>query len=66
MNKQEMIKSFQRETGSLFITRKQLAKVMGYKDAHSVDRYLAGLEKVERKYFIPEVIEEITRRTQNE
>lgn len=56
MEKQEMIKLFRTETGSLFITRQELSKVMGYADPHNVDRYLCGLEKVEKKYFIPDVV----------
>lgn len=58
MDKQDMIKRFQKETGSLFITRTELATVMGYKDDHSVDWAIAGLERVEKgkRYYIPDVI----------
>lgn len=62
MDKKEMVQSFRKETGSLFITRIELAGVMGYKDAHCVDKYLSGLERVEKKYFIPDVVESIKRR----
>lgn len=56
MEKKQMIDLMRSETGSLFITRSELARVMGYKDAHCVDRYLNGLERVEKKYFIPDVV----------
>lgn len=62
MNRQELIKEFKTLNGSLFITRNELAGVMGYKDAHCVDKYLSGLERVEKKYFIPDVVESIKRR----
>jgi len=58
--KQEMIAEMKKSTdGASFIDRKQLAKHMGFKDAHSVDIYLAPLRKTKNKYFIPEVVEQI-------
>ena len=56
MEKQEMIRYMKAEIKSLFITRQELADVMGYKDPHSVDRYLYGLEKADKRYFIPDVV----------
>lgn len=62
MEKQELIRQMKMSTKTLFITRQELAEVMGYKDAHCVDKYLSGLERVEKKYFIPDVVESIKRR----
>lgn len=63
MDKQDMIKRFQKETGSLFITRSKLAALMDYKDPHSVDWAISGLERVEKgkRYYIPDVVERIKR-----
>ena len=58
MNKQEIVRTFRSITGAVFITRKQLADLMGMKDPHGVDRYLKGLERIDNKYyFIPDVAE---------
>lgn len=59
MNKTELTKSMQTFTGSSFITRLQLAKFMGYKRPASVDRYLYKLERIDKKYFIPDVAAEL-------
>lgn len=56
MDKQEMIRHMKTKNNSLFITRQELAEIMGYKDPHSVDRYLRGLERIDRRYFIPDVV----------
>lgn len=61
MNKQDMIKRFRQEAGSLFVTRGQLACIMGYRDPHSVEPLLVGLERVTKGklYYIPDVVERI-------
>lgn len=59
MDKQEMIRYMKVENKSLFITRQELADIMGYKDPHCVDRYLYGLEKADHRYFIPDVVASI-------
>lgn len=56
MDKQEMIRYMKAKNNSLFITRQELAEIMGYKNPHSVDRYLRGLERIDRRYFIPDVV----------
>lgn len=58
MNKQEIVRTFRSITGAVFITRKQLANLMGMKDPHRVDRFLKGLDRIDRKYYyIPDVVE---------
>ena len=37
------------------VSRQQLANFMGYKDPHSVDKYLKGLNKIENKYFAADI-----------
>ena len=74
MDKQEMIRRMsQHVKASLsedgenikgvpqFITRMQLAEYMGYKDPPSVDKFLSGLERIAKLYFIPDVVEKIKR-----
>lgn len=46
MEKQELIRQMKMSTKTLFITRQELAEVMGYKDPHCVDKYLNGIEQV--------------------
>lgn len=59
MNKAELTKAMQVHTGCSFITRIQLAGFMGYKNPASVAKYLYPLERVDKKYFIPDVVEQI-------
>lgn len=61
MTKSELIKDMKAFTNAGFITRKQLSDYMGKKDPHYVDKYLDGLEKVGRNYFIPDVAESLKR-----
>ena len=56
MTKTELTKSMQAYTGSSFITRIQLAGYMGYKNPSSVAKHLHGLERIDKKYFIPDVV----------
>ena len=63
MNKQDIVKAFKAATGAAFITRGQLAKLMGMKDPHRVDRYLRGLDRIDKKYYyIPDVVEALIER----
>ena len=39
-------KAFETACGGAFVTRKKLADVLGFKDPHSVDKYLRGLERL--------------------
>lgn len=55
MERQELIRQMKMSTKTLFITRQELAEVMGYKDPHNVDKYLNGLEQVGKRYFIPDI-----------
>ena len=57
--KTEIVNDMKRFAGASFITRKQLADYMGFKDPHSVDVFLAPLQQTKHRYFIPEVVERI-------
>lgn len=58
MNKAEIVKDIKEFTGSGLITRKQLSDYCGKKDPHGVDRYLQGLNPIDKKYyFIPDVVD---------
>ena len=58
MNAKKIETDIKQFVGGGFITRQQLARYMGRRDPHSVDRYLVDLERVNGKYyFIPDVAE---------
>lgn len=59
MTKTEITNAIRITHKSGLITRKQLADAMGYKDAHSVDKYLKGLRKIGKKYSVYDVSERI-------
>lgn len=45
-----------------FTTRKRVAEYLGYKDPHSVDRFLRGLERVAgTRYMSADVYERIVK-----
>lgn len=53
MNKTELKNELQKYVnGSGFIQKCQLAQFMGYKDPNTVNKYLAGLEKVGRGFYL--------------
>ncbi len=60
MTKSDVVKALRRTSGSEFISRKELASALGYRDSHSVDKYLVGLAKVGRRYYIEDVAERVT------
>ena len=55
MNKREIINSMEKYTKASFITRKQLAEFLGRKSQYHVDKYLVGLDRIDKMYFIPDV-----------
>ena len=52
-------KAFEKACGGAFTTRKRVADALGYKDPHSVDKYLRGLTKYGGRYFTEEVYDRI-------
>ncbi|MGN0715546.1 MAG: hypothetical protein ACI4WY_05600 [Anaerovoracaceae bacterium] len=59
MTKKELTKSMQDFTGCSFITKAQLMTFMGYKSPNSVTKYLHPLQRVDKRYYIPDVAEEV-------
>lgn len=60
MNKSDLAKSMRQFVQAEFVTRGELAKFLGYKDPHNVDRYIRDLQRVAgTRYYIPEVAESI-------
>lgn len=55
MNKTELIKDMKSYTGSGFITRSKLAGYMGKTNPRHIDKFLEGLDRVGKNYFIPDV-----------
>lgn len=55
----ELVRALEKYSGGFFIERKQLAEFMGYSDPHSVDKYLFGLKRNGRRYFIKDVANQI-------
>lgn len=56
MTKSEIVKDMKSFTGSAFINRADFARYLGM-NPKNADRYLNGLEKIGRLYFIPDVAE---------
>lgn len=64
MDKTELVNDMKRTYKSAFITRQQLAQYMGKKDPHGIDKYLRGLERVDKSsFFIPDVARAIKERS---
>ena len=61
MNKQEVIRKIEQAYGA-FITRKEIATFMNYKDPRSIDPMLHELPKVNGKYFVNDVATAIIER----
>lgn len=59
MNKKELQSDMQKFAGGSFITRKQITKYLCLKDSKSIDRYIFGLPSVNKRYFVPDVAENI-------
>ena len=59
MKRNDLISDMKRATGSSFISRKGLADYMSLRDAKSVDRYLSGLQCLNQRYFIPDVVDQM-------
>lgn len=56
MKKSEIVKDMKAFTGSAFINRSKFARYLGVQPKHA-DKYLVGLERIGRMYFIPDVAE---------
>lgn len=58
ITKQEFIHA----VGGVFTTRSKIAKALQYKDPHSIDKYLRGLERIcGSRYLSEDVYEQIVK-----
>lgn len=58
MTKQQLVDKMEARYGA-FILPSQIAEFMGLKDRHSIRKYIARLERVGNRYFVPDVAKEI-------
>ena len=47
--------SLRKQSSSDFVNRSEVAKALGYKDPHSVDKFLRGLPRIGNRYFVGDV-----------
>ena len=62
MNHKELIADMQKHSRAGFMSRQQLSEYLGYKDPHSVDKYLHGLTSIGRQYFIGDIADSLLER----
>lgn len=59
MIRADIERALRSQTTGDFVNRAEVARALGYKDAHSVDKYLKGLPNIGKRYLIREVAERI-------
>ena len=59
MLKADIEKALRSQTSSDFVNRAEVTRALGYKDPHSVDKYLKGLGRIGNRYLISDVAERI-------
>ena len=56
MLKQDLIVALRKASGGAeFISQKELAQVLGFKDPHSIRELVQGVIRVGKRYYLPEV-----------
>lgn len=55
MEKKQLVTDMTRSAGGSFVTRQWLADYMNLKDPKSVDRYLQGLPRLNKRYFVGDI-----------
>lgn len=63
MLKTDIERALRNQTSGDFVNRKEVAMALGYKDPHSVDKYLKGLVRVGNRYLIRDVAERVMEET---
>ena len=65
MRRYEIVESLKKQSSGDFVTRKGVQLALGYKDPHSVDPFLAGLEYLPgKRYSIADVADAIMKRVE--
>ena len=59
MIKADIERALRSQTSGDFVNRAEVARALGYKDPHSVDKYLKDLTSIGKRYLIREVAERI-------
>lgn len=59
MLKTDVERALRNHSGREFVSRKEIAETIGYKDAHGVDKYVKGLPRIGNRYYIGDVAERI-------
>lgn len=62
MIKADVERALRSQTTGDFVNRAEVMRALGYKDPHSVDKYLKGLSNIGKRYLISEVAERIMER----
>lgn len=65
MIKSDLIKSMKEFVGCGWISRKELARYMGYKDSNDIAYILEGLPRIKTKYFVEDVALSIVAHAKN-
>ena len=56
MLKQDLIAALRKASGGAeFISQKELAQVLGFKDPHRIRELVHGVSRVGKRYYLPEV-----------
>lgn len=61
MVRADIEQALRNQTTGDFINRQEVANALGYKDPHSVDKFIRGLGRIGNRYLIKEVAERISR-----
>ena len=59
MIRADIERALRSQTSGDFVSRAEVARALGYKDPHSVDRYLKDLTSIGKRYLIREVAEKL-------
>lgn len=59
MKLHELIKSMERFNDSGFMNRSEFCRYMGYKDPHSIDKYLQDVPKINGRYSCIDLAERL-------
>lgn len=59
MIRTDIERALRSQTSGDFVNRAEVARALGYKDPHSVDKYLKDLSSIGKKYLIKEVAEKL-------
>lgn len=59
MTRTDIEKALRRQTTGDFVSRAEIARALGYKDPHRIDRFLRGLNRIGYRYFVTDVAERL-------